>query len=602
MRNRNLLLVVSGSVVGIAVLWLLWASLPESDVKEMGRTIRCAAPILLIHGLGGSAETWSESGYVEYLEQLGLRYGGVVRATGDGGARIEGGRVAPEDGEVFVFEVSDSWASLDVWQEEIRAAVEEVTARTGLPKVVMVGYSAGGVAAREYVVEHPEDHRVVRLVTASSPNAGSELAVAAELQRTASRLPVADVGTAILDRWEAEHGLRVDSPLLRELLPPESGNYLDRLNRSPHPKDVEYACVIATGTEVAGDWRKLQNAMVRTREGKTGASLLEFLSTGVMRLLAWGTGNLSPTGDGAVLVASQHLGRVEFFRHHPDLVKKVLMVAGSHEQMKHRYRALTEALGDSVAFLRAQSIHGKTGDMVSVDFRSPLAGLSKVSADLGQGHTIDVDRPVLYRRGDEVFARVSIGPVPADAEEVRLRVQPPDAPLASGAILRPGKASELPPTPAPRPFELRLLGVLGTDAQAGVGAGGVDLQAVVFLDDAEVFRTPVEKDVPDVALLRDRGRVTFDPRFSRLELDLRDVDGMGLVPKAMGKVVWKPGQIMAGQSLLATDTGIGIDVDLVPLDGDPTGWYSKPLYWGGGAVARRSESSGDRSSRSQSSP
>lgn len=577
--NALLLLIGAVSILLIGVLAGVSGIGRDGGEVALPEMRTCCVPILLIHGLGGSAETWNESGYVDYLSQLGLTYGGVVKATGDGGAQIEGGRVAPEKGEVFVFEVSDSWASLDVWQQEIRAAVEEVTARTGLPKVVMVGYSAGGVAARKYLVEHREDHRVARLVTASSPNAGSELAVAAELQRTASHLPLGDVATAVLDRWEAEHGLRVDSPLLRELLPPEKGNYLDRLNRSPHPEDVEYACVIATGTEVAGDWRKLQNAMVRTRAGRTSGSLLELLSTGVMRLLAWRTGNLSTDGDGAVLVASQHLGRVEFFSHHPDLVKKTLTVFGSHEQMKHRYRALTEALGDSVEFLRGRSRDGDDGRIVTVDFRSPLAGLSRVSADVGEDRPVIMGTPAIYRRGGEVFARVSIGPVPEDAKEVRLRVQPPDAPLARGVVLRPEADKHLVPPPAPRPFELRIRGVLGADAQTWNLLGGADLQAVVFLDDSEVFRTPVEKDIPSVVLLQDSGRLTFDPRFSRVELDLRDVDGLGLVPRTMGKVVWNPGQLEAGQSLLATDTGIGVDMDLVPVDGDPTVWDPATLYW-----------------------
>jgi pimeloyl-ACP methyl ester carboxylesterase len=236
-------------------------------------TRRCGLPILLIHGLGGSAESWIDSGYVEYLEGLGFPYRGVVRVEKGGGARLSGGRVSPEDGGVFVLEVSDSWARLDLWQREVRWAVLALTERTGMPRVSLVGFSAGGVTARKYLVGHLRDHRVGRLVTVSSPNGRSEVAVAAELQRKVGRLPLGRMAAALLTRWERNRGLRPSSPLLAELLPPESGNYLDVLNRSPHPEDVEYACVIATGTEVGGDWRRLQEAMARTREGKIAGSL-----------------------------------------------------------------------------------------------------------------------------------------------------------------------------------------------------------------------------------------------------------------------------------------------------------------------------------------
>jgi pimeloyl-ACP methyl ester carboxylesterase len=581
MGARNSHLVVGSLALVAVVVVALWYGYSLLQGKDPEPIRALGTPILLIHGLSGSADTWTDSGYVEYLEGLGLGYGGVVRAERGRPVAIREGRVAPEEGEMFVFEVSDSWASLELWQEELREVVVEVTRRTGLPRVVLVGHSAGGVAARRYLVEHPKDHRVARLVTISSPHGGSELAVAAELQRSVGRLPLGRAATDVLERWEREHDLRPDSPLLRELLPPEDGNYLDRLNRSPHPTDVDYACVIATGTEVGADWKRLQMAFARTRNGEKAESLGELVATRVMRLLAQGTANDSEAGDGAVLLASQHLGRVEFFRRHPETLRAALLVPGGHEQAKFRYPAITRAVGDSVEFLRARTERRGAGDVVLVDFRSPLAGLAQVSAEDGDGRRLAAGAPALYSDGKDVFARVEIGPLPDGGAEIRLRVRPPDAPLAHGAtVARRGRASPA-GAPEPRPYELALHTVLGAAGKRWdrVGDPGADLQAVLRVDGQEIFRTDVLPDVADTVLPGFHGSVTLDPRRSRVELLLWDVDALGAAPETMATVVWKPGQLAPGRTLLATEQGLGLDVELLPTGGDRTLWRPEPLYW-----------------------
>lgn len=565
------------------VLWVLVGSGPECEQAVDGEL---EAPILLVHGLGESAADWNESGYVAYLEGLGLRNGGVVRGT-KGRAVIRGGRAERAEADVFVFEVSEPFASLDLWQAELRAAVLGVTEWTGLPRVILLGFSAGGVAARKYLVEHPSDHRVARLVTVSSPHAGSELALAAELLTEGGAQPLMRWAQDVMEARGMESSIHPDAALVRELLPPRDGNVLDVLNRLPHPQDVDYACVIATGTEVSQDWRTLQAAVAETRAGNKSSSFFELLSTALMRTLASFTANRSQAGDGAVLVASQHLGRVEFFRRHPELVLKTLQVPGGHGAVKQRYRALTEAVADSVEFLRARP--GRNGEepTVQVDFRSPLAALSEVTAADESGRDLKTGTPSLHRCGDQIFARVEVGPLPDPDEEIELRVRPPQAPTPYGAVIRPSGAGVPPHRLGPGDYQLTVWGALGTAAKdwdpslAGVGAGA-DLEMVLSVDGEEVLRTRTMQDVGDVVLLEDATTVRLDPRSSRVELALWDMD-LKVVPEPMGTVVWNPGQLVPGRGLFATreppDERILVDLELRSSAPGATRWARKPLSW-----------------------
>lgn len=558
--------VAVSSLVAVAVFiaWMLGSQPPASDLFS--------TPILLVHGLGNDASTWKDSGYVDFLAGRGLRSGGVVKVDEWSNARIERSEAKPEESEVFVLEISDPWESLDLWAKQIAAAVREVTERTRSPRLVLVGYSAGGVAARKYLVENPDDHRVARLVTLSSPHGGSELSILAEAAKNGELIAGA---RWLLDHIRREQEIPDEAPLIADLVPAAGGNVLDLLNRAAHPDNVEYACIVATGVDLLNDWTTLQAAIAQTRGGRRDGTLLPWATQTVMEWLGLGTPNASGAGDGAVLVASQHLGRVDFLRRHPELLRKVVSVPADHHQALHRYRAITEAIGDSVEFLDAELM----GDRVRVRFVSPLAGMVRIEAVDTAGNPLQVEPTVLSSDGDRLVASVLVKKPAEENKEIRLTVHPPEAPYPYGAVLRAAGAQPFNRVWEEQDRELLLHGAFGTGREEWRDRGGFDLQLVLSIDDRPVYRSPVFDDVPDLVMLEEHASLRFDPASSRVELSIWDADFGGAAPERIGSVVWNPGHLKTGRTFAATDAGIAVDLELLPAKNDPTIWHETPFYW-----------------------
>ena len=66
-------------------------------------------------------------------------------------------------------------APVEAFADELHACIERIVARTGQPRVVIVGHSLGGLAGRTYLVRHGT-RRVERLVTLGTPHHGTVLA------------------------------------------------------------------------------------------------------------------------------------------------------------------------------------------------------------------------------------------------------------------------------------------------------------------------------------------------------------------------------------------------------------------------------------------
>lgn len=61
---------------------------------------------------------------------------------------------------------------------ELRKAIDIVRTTTKSDKVILIGYSMGGVAARYHLILQPNNHHVKRLITIGSPHQGSAFAKA----------------------------------------------------------------------------------------------------------------------------------------------------------------------------------------------------------------------------------------------------------------------------------------------------------------------------------------------------------------------------------------------------------------------------------------
>ncbi|ESU25375.1 internalin, predicted acetyltransferases and hydrolase [Flavobacterium saliperosum S13] len=165
---------------------------------------KLAYPIIFIHGLNSSSETWNVT--TNYLDsQYSYTYGGrfdfCLNADGNNtttnknfyptaGADIAAFESAVVNGDYYYvnFNVKvDGSFNTDVLSNQsaiakqgaaVKKAVERVLQLTGKDKVILVGHSMGGLASREYIQntynwQSDNRHHVAKLLTIGTPHGGS---------------------------------------------------------------------------------------------------------------------------------------------------------------------------------------------------------------------------------------------------------------------------------------------------------------------------------------------------------------------------------------------------------------------------------------------
>lgn len=611
--HLHLTIAASLLVLLIAVLLLLWPSDPrerEPLKVEEARVRRLVPyPILLLHGLGGQGKGWVDSGLDGYLEQKGLRYGGTVKLSKSGGAGIEGGSVEPELADFFHLEMSDPFEALDDWVKELGKDIGEVRARTGAPRVVLVGFSAGGLAGRKYVVEHPEDHGVARFVTLASPHRGSEWAYAVLVHdklieakaNGGLRGFVAGPLLSALGALEEKVGIPLDRELLRDLLPEKHNEALAALNRRAHPSNLEYACIRAVGTPSFRGWEEVEAEIVHLRNGELlDSRLAQKLATALLAGASFLSGQPSLQGDGAVLLSSQDLHEIEYFRRHPELADELIeetsTVDVAHLDAKGRYRAVLEAIDSEVRFLTAETVPDSAHSSlrVSLDFQDYLGGVLDVEArnPYTEGR-VPVTRPVIYQRGEEAFARVVIGPfdserVPVVEVRVRSLAQRQGIGKAEDTALVYGKRLILAGEALPSQSSDAKSGSLEVTAIRGVpehhssgtpwdsDGSPPDLRLVWFVGQEEKLRSEVISDVRGAARLDQRFESDLDLQEERVTLEVWDADLAG--PELVGRFIWNPGELHSGTWTEVADDGLALDLEVVVSEREQVLWEPEPLY------------------------
>ncbi len=377
------------------------------STREQYLDLRLPHPILLIHGLGGTAQRWDDAGTLDYLRQLGLEYGGRLRGLGS--------RVAPVDrpasgrgGDFYTLEISDAYGSLELWSREIGFAVEVVREATRASKVILVGFSAGGVASRLYLTEHARRHHTARLVTIAAPHLGSELALVSRLKAEGN----ATVRGA-LEPLETVTGINLDSSLIMQLVPEDLNPYLSELNRRTHPS-VEYGCIIATGGELPDSWSEVQREIGLILRGSIESTIISSLTNRLSSLSSWLRDRIAEGGgDGVVLIESQNLANVEFFRGRPELAPEIVMSPSPHTSVLRDHAAILESLTGEPSFVDFRKIAGACSVQKSfyVDFRDNLAGLCQVETRTTDGDSTPVSRPVVVESRRGTVGRVAVGPL-----------------------------------------------------------------------------------------------------------------------------------------------------------------------------------------------
>lgn len=146
-----------GSVAIVAMMWaeylcfvLLFSIVQPWQRRFMGddRLVPCERPpVLLVHGYQCNRGVW-------LWQRRRLESAGWTVAT---------------------LNLEPVFASIDAYGEQIHRRIEEICAATGAARIVVVGHSMGGLAARAYLRAHGTA-RVAKLITLGTPHSGSRLA------------------------------------------------------------------------------------------------------------------------------------------------------------------------------------------------------------------------------------------------------------------------------------------------------------------------------------------------------------------------------------------------------------------------------------------
>lgn len=161
-------------------------------------------PIILIHGLNSSSETWNTS--TDYYDtQYSFAYGGrfdfCLNADNNNattnknfyptaGADIAAFESFVQNGDYYYVNfnvnpngavgttVLSNQAAIAKQGAAVKVAVQRVMEVTGKDKVILVGHSMGGLASREYIQnsynwQADNQHHVAKLVTLGTPHGGS---------------------------------------------------------------------------------------------------------------------------------------------------------------------------------------------------------------------------------------------------------------------------------------------------------------------------------------------------------------------------------------------------------------------------------------------
>jgi len=282
---------------------------PFSPIPQSTEVIETQIPypILLLHGLGQKAEVWNDANALKfYKNDMGLGYGGALKFT-KGVMKLQSANDKTSD--FFTVSFSSPYDSIGGWARELSKAIDFVRQKTNSDKVILIGYSMGGVAARYHLILKPTNHHVKRLITIGSPHQGSAFAKAYNW-KTSILKGLADnpnmISKAVLESAKytlekMEQGVPFESPAVGDLREfNDYGFFLYNINRMSHPGDVEYISVIGKVDFLDG-------------VSAINSSLQEIIRRG-LDVIGKGGSALFKEGDGVVSVESQNMAEIPWFK------------------------------------------------------------------------------------------------------------------------------------------------------------------------------------------------------------------------------------------------------------------------------------------------
>jgi len=336
-------------------------------------TMNLRYPVLFVHGLFSSNRTWKKTARV-LAEEYDLVPGGVLSAKG------ANGEAQPKPADFYLWNFSSNHSiSYRRQAEELCEGIALIRQVNGVDKVVLVGHSMGGLAARA-VIQLLDRQDVHALITLGTPHYGSPLALLRESTHGEARRVIGKIQKLLMRSERAgdeKAGLfrrmfrrlfRISNEAQREIddffsseafieLAPGSAA-LEELNRAPLPDHIHYAFITGSLTGFSAfasdseraNYARVRRFFVRAAEKITQGLAGKYLTGAYDEFRAYAA-RYAPEinsldlarlieSDGAVPVVSQILAH---FRNPPP-VAAVLPVFAAHTRLTKRPAKIFQAL------------------------------------------------------------------------------------------------------------------------------------------------------------------------------------------------------------------------------------------------------------------
>lgn len=395
----------------------LHARFPAVPDYENVTTTSIPYPIILLHGLGQKADVWNSGAISYYQKEIGLQYGGLLATVG-GKCTLKASGTGASD--FFTVSFSNSSDSVNGWVRQLEQFIPIVLEKTKARKVILIGYSMGGLAGRTYLTRHLKDHAVQRLITIGSPHQGSAFAKVYKWKTTVKSLLAGDPNfitkTAVqplLSMIEAaEQDVPFDSPAVRDLMrPQDGGQFIGRLNYAEHPLDVEYVSVVGS-VDILREVKELNSS--------AGQELFRRL----LSVIGLGPEALFESGDGVVSVQSQTINEIPWFKQNASRqrISRTVTLGSVHtEHLRNSTEIQRITLEDKPEFKGAEFYAGNSGKPVVViefsDLLPPkLCDISFTFRDTAgnkRGITLPKGSARLIRKTDGSVVAVAVAEFPS---------------------------------------------------------------------------------------------------------------------------------------------------------------------------------------------